>query len=156
MTGMNYIKLNQQIVAAWMKSDNGVHMGKLQQSDECEKLVFAMNKSSVLYLIPKSFCPFDYDQLSGVFKKCDPNPLIDRFVREEKETGTVTGIMAKQETRDLMQIKGDTVTVWVDKKLTELFDRKAEYRLGRGDKSPLTVYENGQLVGIVCPVKQLS
>lgn len=153
---MNYIKLNQQIVAAWMKQDDSVHMGKLQQSDECEKLVFAMNHSSVLYIVPEYFCPFDYDQLSVVFKKCDPKPIIDRMVRGEKETGTVTGITMKQGTKTLMQIKGDTVTAWVDKKLTELFDRKAEYRLGRGDKSPLTVYENGQLVGIVCPVKQLS
>lgn len=153
---MNYIKLNQQIVAAWMKSDNGVHMGKLQQPEECEKLVFTVNNGAVLYIIPQLLCPFDYDQLSCVFKGFVPVPIIDRMVGGEKETGTVTGITMKQGTKTLMQIKGDTVTVWVDKKLTELFDRKAEYRLGRGDKSPLTVYENGQLVGIVCPVKQLS
>lgn len=153
---MKYEKVLGKITKAWLNGDESLIVGHLPDKNDSDRIAVIVNNGAAMYIIPWALNPFDYERItSGEIRDASNSmmSIVDRVVKGEREVGSVTGVTRKQNGRTLMQIEGEAVTVWVDTKLTEYFGRGAEYHLGESWKSVVAVYEEGRLVGLVCPVK---
>lgn len=116
--------------------------------EEIPKMV-GITEGHAVYFIPE--CAFFLDRTK--MKPVDLHGIVDdmkKAIPSER-----TGVERKDKmsrNRNVIEIKHDDVSVWLDEKFCKDFDKFADYS-ATNEKSPVYVKENGQLVGIVLPVR---
>lgn len=150
---MKIDKIQMDLLKAWYKDDRkfntiyryGEHDGNICVTDQ-----------HGVYIIPKSLfvldlrifdsTPLDFERMGLLKLEQDSRRLDYKYSIEQKDTKATVNVLKFDEE--------DGEEVWINKKLLRYFDEKypITYR-GINKKSPVFVYEDGVMVGIVLPIK---
>lgn len=105
-----------------------------------------------VYIIPEKLFIFDKDKLvkSGSSVMSDMRKIIavDGYTNAVK----LDTIIVKNKDA-IATIKNDSVEAWINVKHLKNFDSSAEFQI-KSDKSPVLVYEYGDLVGAILPIRK--
>ena len=140
---MNYIKLQQDLIKDFLKE-------KVKRClfFEEDGYVHISPDGFVVFRIPK--CQFLLD--SEWIKKNFPSFMtLKKFYNEDDYRPVVaTGVYRENNERTLIEVKNEHFTVYIDKVFMKYF--KEPTFMIKNSVSPVGVYEDGELVGVVCPV----
>lgn len=104
----------------------------------------------VMWFIPGKDFIFDADKLRRGTLETNINALIPP--KKCVEEAIRTNKLIQDGKRTLSEIMGPDFKVYLDTKLLKAFDKNATYKVS-GSKTPVLVYENDILVGLVCPTR---
>ena len=65
---------------------------------------------------------------------------------------TLTGVMMKQDKKTLCELKCEKFNVYIDGRYLRNFDKVCTFKC-KSPKSPVVVYEDGNIAGLILPVK---
>ena len=147
---MNIVK----ILSDLMKRRESLDPGKYLYA-ETGGYVYYSPDAVVMYRIPEDRFYLD---VGKVFKDIAPFNVKSIWRPDEATLGELTGnlrILLNEKgkgNRTVVQIRNGSTVVWVNKKLLENFDRDCSFRI-TSRKDPVYVYENGEPVGFLLPVR---
>ena len=144
---MNYVKIQQDILKLRLEELQKHKPVKIiyQKIDEC---VWISTDGFVIYAIPERFfildtVKFDKPESSAIVNLLDTTDYKDLIPTNQKR------VMEKCTATVLLL---EDIEVFIDEKLLKNFDKSATFQ-SKGQLSPVHVYENGELVGVVCPLR---
>ena len=158
---MNFEKINQATLKAWehcaqrYKPNAGI--GTVKQTDDCTYIGVLPDGGRALYFVPKKLFPFDIQALCARLSPVDSlQRLLDQHTPPNAETEPATLSGRSKDNGKLVEIKGETLAEWFDKKLLSVFNPKEvtfELATTRGSKyATLIVRDAVGVVGMICPV----
>lgn len=140
---MDYNSINTSISKAFYK---GVKLG-IGSLDE--STVGVTVDGCVMWFIPDNDFLFDKNKLLKIGRDFD----VKSFTKTDGYIDAVkTNELIILDKKTLVIFKGNDVEVLVDVKLLKQFDKSATFKIKK-NISPVMVYENGVLVGLVMPVR---
>ena len=151
---MKFDKIQQEILKAAFKRDE-THNEKCFQwlHFETDDNVCVVDHSVAIYIIPKKHWYLDTEK---VFEK--PPVQLEALMKEENDAEDVTDLMTERQTPDKKMVrifkieKKDSPEIWIDSKILKVFDLDWCTFKGKKHNTPLFIYENGELAGVVLPV----
>ena len=137
---MNLNKITSEICKAF-----------LQKSDICVgeygDCVAVFPDGYRAYFIPKEQFPFDVEKLTN--KRID----VQRFIPKNTRDATLTNKMQVLEKHTIQALTDGDVEVWVDVKfLKDFIGKSTRYEIST-PTTPVLVYEDEKLTGMICPVR---
>lgn len=151
---MKFDKIQQEILKAAFKRDE-THNEKCFQwlHFETDDNVCVVDHGVAIYIIPKKHWYLDIEK---VFEK--PPVQLEALMKEENDAEDVTDLMTERQTPDKKMVrifkidKEDSPEIWIDSKILKVFDLDWCTFKGKKHNTPLFIYENGELAGVVLPV----
>lgn len=152
---MNYLKIQSDILKALCKGNVRKILRFVAKSEDKNKIyLICGDAGSHCYILEKDFIFLDYERLVDKVGEIQSNTLQNILKGVNKaEPGYKTDQLIYMETikGNGVFLKSENYEVVVNEKLLKNFDKNCEFRLS-GDLSPVYIYEDCVLVGVVLPI----
>lgn len=151
---MNYMKLQTDIIKAVDKEKNGgkkspYKYGYYEQNGE--KYIAILDDHKIVFIPEKFF----YLNIDKVFDQVNVYH-VDKMINVDNVVNTYTeGVIKpiKADPKIKVQIfSNDKADIWISVDLLKLFDLSVSHFKASDKKSPLYIYEDETLVGLILPV----
>ena len=143
---MNIINAQVEVLKEALKNKNTVIYGVLD-----DKVI--IGNGNRLYIIPKKKCGVDLTNIDSNNVKILQESTLKNFMNDnlyENVTLTDNKKVVYKKTLRVFS-KGDE-NIYVDESLIKYFDLENSTFKGRNSKSPIYIYEDGVMVGLVLPI----
>lgn len=149
---MNFYKIQADVInQIWEEGTDRIALGTYQG-------LYGLSKDSyAMVLIPKDkWCLNEnvvapYKRINNL---ADILLLEDKVVEVQKTNMHITQLVGKHNKHTLIIFDNAGQEMYVDKKLLSYFPNDCTYKaIAKNQKSQIQIYEDGQLVGVVMPVK---
>jgi hypothetical protein len=149
---MNYTKIQQDILKLRLEELQKHKPVKITYQ-QINNNVWISSDGFVIYAIPIRFFILDVENFERP-PVVSIKPLLDTTGYKECYPTNQKRIMEKCTAVVLKLDTGDVhdTEVFIDERLLKNFDKSATFR-SKSQLSPVHVYENGELVGVVCPLR---
>ena len=105
-----------------------------------------------LYIIPKNECGVDLTSIDSTNVKIMNQSTLKGFINDAKCTSVIlTGLKKVVDNKTLRVFVNGNENIYVDESLLKYFDLKKSTFKGRNRKSPIYIYEDYNIVGVVIP-----
>ena len=138
---MNIPSITAAVLKTWHKQQT-ICVGTYN-----ENFIAVMENLACMYFIPKKVFPFSIEQLLRGAEEMQ----VERYIPKNGEDAHLTDEMWVSEKGTAQKVQSEHYTAWVNVKFLKPFAKDAEFRIA-SEKSPVLVYENDILVGLVCPI----
>ena len=143
---MNIINAQVEVLKEALKNKNTVLYGVLLDN----VIIGNVNR---LYIIPKKECGVDLTNIDGNNVKIIQEPSLKRLMNDNLyENITVTDDKKVVDKKTLRVFSNGDENIYVDESLIKYFDLEKSTFKGRNRKSPIYIYEDYNMVGVVSPV----
>ena len=143
---MNIINAQVEVLKEALKNKNTVLYGVLLDN----VIIGNINR---LYIIPKKECGVDLTNIDGNNVKIIQEPSLKRLMNDNLyENITVTDDKKVVDKKTLRVFSNGDENIYVDESLIKYFDLEKSTFKGRNRKSPIYIYEDYNIVGVVSPV----
>ena len=147
---MNYLKIQTDILKALCKDNVNKVLQCVAKSDDGNEIYFI--SGSHLYTLQKDFLFLDYERLVYKTRELQNNTLQNILKGADKaEPGYRTNQLIYVEPIKGVFLKSENYEVAVNETLLKNFDKNCTFRLS-GDKSPVYIYEDCVLAGVILPL----
>ena len=149
---MNYLKIQTDILKALCKDNVNKVLQCVAKSDDRNEIYFI--SGSHLYTLQKDFLFLDYERLVYKTRELQNNTLQNILKGVDKaEPGYRTNQLIYMESikGNGVSLKSENYEVVVNETILKNFDKNCTFRLS-GDKSPIYIYEDCVLAGVVLPL----
>ena len=143
---MKLKNINAEIVKAYHKTNARFLIGKY----DSDKFIISYD-GVVAYIIASDDFIFNTTKLLRGDSFVDRLSLTVDNASVKAEEVTLTDNLKIQDKRELVELKNDTVSVWINRKLLNNFEPTRFYC--KSPKSPVVVYEGEDIAGIILPVR---
>lgn len=143
---MNYLKIQRHLLKCIMKGNNKFLIGEYKDN-------IAVSNGGGVWLIPKLMFLLDIERLKKIStKKMDIAKLLeyDESCYEDAVCNTATNSIHNSV---CVNIKSENKEEWVDMALLKYFDKPQFKVKVSGNFSPLMVFEEGVIAGVVAPTR---
>ena len=138
---MNIINAQVEVLKEALKNKNTVIYGVLLDN----VIIGNVNR---LYIIPKKECGVDLTNIDGNNVKIIQEPSLKRLMNDNI---TVTNDKKVVNKKTLRVFSNGDENIYVDESLIKYFDLEKSTFKGRNRKSPIYIYEDYNMVGVVSP-----
>lgn len=143
---MNIINAQVEVLKEALKKKNTVIYGVLLDN-------VIIGNANRLYIIPKNECGVDLTNIDGNNVKIIQEPSLKRLMNDNLyENITVTDDKKVVDKKTLRVFSNGDENIYVDESLIKYFDLEKSTFKGRNRKSPIYIYEDYNMVGVVSPV----
>lgn len=143
---MNIINAQVEVLKEALKNKNTVLYGVLLDN-------VIIGNANRLYIIPKKECGVDLTNIDGNNVKIIQEPSLKRLMNDNLyENITVTDDKKVVDKKTLRAFSNGDENIYVDESLIKYFDLEKSTFKGRNRKSPIYIYEDYNMVGVVSPV----
>ena len=143
---MNIINAQVEVLKEALKKKNTVIYGVLD-----DKVI--MGNSHRLYIIPKKECGVDLTNIDSNNVKIMQELSLKNFMNDNLyENVTLTDDKKVVDKKTLRVFNNGDENIYVDESLIKYFDLENSTFKGRNRKSPIYIYEDYNMVGLVLPV----
>ena len=146
---MNYLKVQQNLLKDVLsKKVKGYFFGVWE-----EKELVGISEYHVIWLIPRSKFVFDAEKLKELGVK-ELSSIKNMFSPGHylQDDGILSGDMRILDGREAVKIEGKEGHVWVNRAFLNEFDKDRTFKISKSI-APVYVYEKGELVGLILPIK---
>lgn len=144
---MKLEKINADIVKKYYKGDGRFMVGAYNT----ERIGITYD-GIVMYIISLEDWLYDTSKL---LKGGETTSQIPRMVNDALEgslDAVLTGVMMKQDKNTLYELKTEKFNVYINGRFLRNFDKVCTFKC-KSPKSPVVVYEDGNIAGFILPVK---
>ena len=150
---MNYLKLQQNLLKeALSKKAKNFFFGVWE-----EKELVGISEGHVIWLIPKYNFVFDAGKLKELGVKELPIKKMFSPDNDLQDDGILSGdiriLAGKEAGTEAVKIEGNEGHVWVNRAYLNEFDKDRTFKISKKSTAPVFVYEKGDLVGLILPIK---
>ena len=138
---MNIKQLNKEIINLYHNKNKKIYMDKQNEK------IYITDSYAVWIISEKDFI-FDTNK----FKTVNIKSIIDDVESKTLLNGIKTGEYHKDKSITSVIIKSEELSVQINEKYLKLFNENCTFKVVN-DNTPVLVYENDELVGMVCPIK---
>ena len=143
---MNIINAQVEVLKEGLKNKNTVIYGVLLDN-------VIIGNSNRLYIIPKKKCAVDLTNIDSNNVKIFPETTLKNFINDNLyENVTLTDDKKVSGKKTLRVFRKGDENIYVDETLIKYFDLKNSTFKGHNSKSPIYIYEDYNMVGLVLPV----
>ena len=143
---MNIINAQVEVLKEALKNKNTVIYGVLLDN-------VIIGNCKRLYIIPKKECCIDLTNIDSNNIKIMQESSLKNFINDEQyENVTLTDDKKVVDKKILRVFSNCKENIYVDESLIKYFDLENSTFKGRNKKSPIYIYENYNMVGLVLPV----
>ena len=143
---MNIIHAQVEVLKEALKNKNTVIYGVLD-----DKVI--IGNGNRLYIIPKKECGVDLTNLDSNNVKIMQESTLKNFMNDDLcDNLTLTDDKKVVDKKTLRVFSKGDENIYVDESLIKYFDLKNSTFKGRNKKSPIYIYEDYNMVGLVLPV----
>ena len=145
---MNIINAQVEVLKEALKGKrkHNVIYGTLE-----DKVIIGNN--TILYVIPKEECGIDLTNVDCNNVNIIQESVLKGFINDDKYTSVIlTNDIKVYDKKTLKVFSKDDEKIYVDDALLKYFDLKKSTFKGRNSKSPIYIYEDEIMVGLVLPV----
>ena len=146
---MNIINAQVEILKEALKGKrkHNVIYGTLE-----DKVIIGNN--TILYVIPKEECGIDLTNVDCNNVNIIQESVLKGFINDDKYTSVILNNDIKVYDKTTLRVfSKDDEKIYVDESLIKYFDLKKSTFKGRNSKSPIYIYEDEVMVGLVLPVR---
>ena len=142
---MNIINAQVEVLKEALKKKNVVIYGVLLDS-------VIMGSSFRLYIIPKKECGIDLTSVDSNNVKIIQESTLKCFINDDKYTSVMLMDDKKVVGKKTLRVfSNGNENIYVDEYLIKYFDLEKSTFKGRNRKSPIYIYEDDNMVGVVLP-----
>ena len=143
---MNIINAQIEVLKEALKNKNTVIYGVLLDN-------VIIGNDNRLYIIPKKECGVDLTNINNNNVKIMPESTLKIFINDNQFENVTLTYDKKEVDKKTLRVfnKGDE-NIYIDESLIKYFDLENSSFKGKNRKSPIYIYENYNLVGLVLPV----
>ena len=143
---MNIINAQVEVLKEALKNKNTVIYGVLLDN-------VIIGNCNRLYIIPKEECGVDLTNIDSNNVKIMQESTLKNFMNDDLcENITLTDDKKLVDKKTLRVFSKGDENIYVDESLIKYFDLENSTFKGRNRKSPIYIYENEVIVGLVLPV----
>ena len=143
---MNIINAQVEVLKDALKNKNTVIYGALLDN-------VIIGNCNRLYIIPKKECGVDLTNIDSNNIKIMQESILKNFINDNQyENVTLTDDKKVLDKKTLRVFSNCNENIYVDESWIKYFDLKNSTFKGRNKKSPIYIYENYNMVGLVLPV----
>ena len=143
---MNIINAQVEVLKEALKNKNTVIYGVLD-----DKVI--IGNGNRLYIIPKKECGVDLTNIDSNNVKIMQESTLKNFMNDNLyENVTLTDDKKVVDKKTLRVFSNGDENIYVDESLIKYFDLENSTFKGRNRKSPIYIYEDYNMVGLVLPV----
>ena len=142
---MNIINAQVEILKEALKNKNTVIYGVLLDN-------VIIGNDNILYIIPKKECAIDLTNIDSNNLKIIQESTLKNFINDNLyENVTLTDDKKVVDKKTLRVFSNGDENIYVDESLIKYFDLENSTFKGRNRKSPIYIYEDYNMVGLVLP-----
>lgn len=138
---MNIPSITAAVLKAWYKQQT-IYVGTYN-----EDFVGVMTDGACMYFIPKKDFPFSIVELLRGAEEMQ----VEHYIPQNGEDAQLTDEMCVIKKDTAQKVQSEHYTAWLNVKFLKSFAKDAHFKIA-SEKSPVLVYENDILVGLVCPI----
>ena len=145
---MNHLKVQQNLLKnALSKKAKDFFFGSWE-----EKNLVGVSEGHVIWLIQKAEFVFDAEKLKELGVK--ELPIKNMFPPDHdlQDDGILTGDIKISDGKEAVKIQSKEGHIWVNRAFLNEFDKDRTYKISKSN-APAFVYEKGELVGLILPIK---
>ena len=143
---MNIINAQVEVLKEALKNKNTVIYGTL-----LDKVI--IGNCHRLYIIPKKECGVDLTNIDSNNIKIMRESSLKNFINDNLyENVTLTNDKKVVDKKILRVFSNGNENIYVDESLIKYFDLENSTFKGKNRKSPIYIYENYNMVGLVLPI----
>ena len=143
---MNIINAQVEVLKEAFKNKNTVIYGVLLDN-------VIIGNANRLYIIPKKECGVDLTNVDSNNVRIIQESGLKGFINDDKYTSVIlTNDIKVYDKTTLRVFSKDDEKIYVDDALLKYFDLKKSTFKSRNSKSPIYIYEDEVMVGLVLPV----
>lgn len=142
---MNIISAQVEVLKEALKKKNTVIYGVLLDN-------VIIGNGSVLYIIPKKKCGVDLTNIDGNVNIVPETTLKNIINDNQYENITLMDYKKVAGNKTLRVFRKGDENIYVDESLIKYFDLKNSTFKGHNSKSPIYIYEDDNMVGLVLPI----
>ena len=143
---MNIINAQVEVLKEALKKKNTVIYGVLLDN-------VIIGNTNRLYIIPKKVCGVDLTNVDCNNVKIIQEPSLKRLMNDNLyENITVTDDKKVVDKKTVRVFSNGDENIYVDESLIKYFDLEKSTFKGKNRKSPIYIYEDYNMVGVVSPV----
>lgn len=143
---MNIINAQVEVLKESLKNKNTVIYGVLLDN-------VIIGNGNRLYIIPKKKCGVDLTNIDRNNVKIMQESTLKNFINDNLyENVTLTDVKKVVNKKTLRVFSNCNENIYVDESLLKYFDLENSTFKGRNKKSPIYIYEDYNMVGLVLPV----
>ena len=146
---MKYLKLQQNLLKEALSSIKvkGYFFGTWEEKD-----LVGITEGHVIWLIPKTKFILDTEKLKELGVKELPVKKVFPLDHDLQADGILTGDIRISDGKEAVKLQGKKGHVWVNRASLNEFDKDRTFKISKST-APVFVYEKGELVGLILPIK---
>ena len=142
---MNIINAQVEVLKEALKNKNTVVYGELLDN-------VIIGNGNRLYIIPKKECGVDLTNIDSNNVKIMQESSLKNFMNDDLcENVTLTNDIKVADKKTLRVFSNGNENIYVDESLIKYFDLENSTFKGKNEKSPIYIYEDYNMVGLVLP-----
>lgn len=138
---MKIKELNKEIIKLFYDKNKKIYVQK--QGDKVY-----ISDSYVVWILNEEDFIFDVNK----FKDPNIKSIIDNIQNKELINGVKSNELLKEDKDIFVNIIHDNIKVKINEKYLKCFNENCTFKIVN-DTTPVLVYENDNLVGLICPIK---